>query len=218
MEVHLRIAGPFLRLMAFLLDILIKMAAFFLLFWLFALSALALGANVAAGVNYILAFLLLWFYPVLFEISRKGATPGKMIVGVRVVNEAGGSITMGQAMIRNLIRSVEIMLPLLPIVAFLNPRFQRLGDLAAGTLVIYARERHDPISGIPPMVKSSIPVNVALTREERAAMISFRYRSANWSEARRAELANHLSPVTGQSGPKGVNNLVGMAQWLEEDA
>lgn len=218
MEVHLRMAGPFLRLMAFLLDILIKIAGFFLIAMLVGFGSMVLGGNIATGIYELFAFVLLWFYPVLFEVSRWGATPGKKIVGIRVVNEAGGAITIGQAMIRNFIRSIEIMLPLLPMVAFFNPRFQRLGDLAAGTLVVYSRQRHDPISGVPPTMKSSIPVNIALTREERASMIAFRYRSANWSEARRAELANHLSPMTGQSGPKAVNSIVGMAQWLEEDA
>ena len=118
-------------------------------------------------------------------------------------------------MIRNIVRWIEIILPLFPMVFFFHPRFQRLGDLAAGTLVVYSRPRIDPlIPGPPPLDK--VPVNLTLSREEEAAILSFRYRSGGWSEARRMELANHLAKVTGEVGPKGVSRLMGMAHWLEE--
>ncbi|MDB4452061.1 RDD family protein [Akkermansiaceae bacterium] len=217
MEVHLRVAGPFLRFYAFLLDLLIIIASAFVLLFVVTLLASGLGANIAMGIFFLLWFTLAWFYPVFFEVSRKGATPGKMALGLRVVNEAGGTITMGTSMVRNFIRIVEIFIPFLPLAAFLNPRFQRLGDLAAGTFVIYSRPRIDPVFSAPPTL-NAIPVNISLTREERAAIISFRHRSGNWSEVRRAELVNHLSTLTGHAGPKGVSTLVGMACWLEDHA
>ena len=217
MEVRLRVAGPFLRFYAFLLDLLIIIASAFVLLFVVTLLASGLGANIAMGIFFLLWFTLAWFYPVFFEVSRKGATPGKMALGLRVVNEAGGTITMGTSMVRNFIRIVEIFIPFLPLAAFLNPRFQRLGDLAAGTFVIYSRPRIDPVFSAPPTL-NAIPVNISLTREERAAIISFRHRSGNWSEARRAELVNHLSTLTGHAGPKGVSTLVGMACWLEDHA
>lgn len=216
-EVHLRTAGPFLRLMAFLLDMLIKFGISIVFYLVLILSSLALGDNVTMGIMTLFSFFLQWFYDVFFEVGAKGATWGKRAAGIRVVTEGGATVSIGQSMVRNIIRIVELYLPLLPLVAFFNPRFQRLGDLAGGTLVVYAKENVDPVYAGPPSM-SAVPVNVPLTREERAAMISFRHRAGAWSEARRAELTNHLSPLTGQVGPKGVGTVTGMAQWLEEES
>ncbi len=215
MEIHLRAAGPFLRIVAYILDLLVEVAALLLIQLLFKLIFPFVGYNVSQALALLSVFFVWWFYHVLFEISPWGATVGKKVFGLRVVDEAGGGVTLGQAMIRNFIRGAEIMLPLIPLIAFFHPRFQRLGDLAAGTLVVYARPRVDPlIPGPPPLAK--VPVNLTLSREEEAAILSFRYRSGGWSEARRMELANHLSKVTGEVGPKGVSRVLGMAQWLEE--
>ncbi|MDB4618142.1 RDD family protein [Akkermansiaceae bacterium] len=216
-EVHLRTAGPFLRLMAFLLDMLIKFGISIVFYLVLILSSPALGDNVTMGIMTLFSFFLQWFYDVFFEVGAKGATWGKRVAGIRVVTEGGATVSIGQSMVRNIIRIVELYLPLLPLVAFFNPRFQRLGDLAGGTLVVYAKENVDLVYAGPPSM-SAVPVNVPLTREERAAMISFRHRAGGWSEARRAELTNHLSPLTGQVGPKGVGTVTGMAQWLEEES
>ncbi|MGJ8694989.1 MAG: RDD family protein [Verrucomicrobiaceae bacterium] len=215
MEVHLRIAGPFLRVVAYALDLLIEIAVFWLLAMVFGMLSLGVGSNVATGIMLLTAFAIYWFYPVFFEVGIKGATPGKRITGLRVVNMAGGTVTVGQSMIRNFLRGIEMTLPFLPMVAFFNSRFQRLGDLAGGTLVVYSKDRPEStFSGPPPI--AAVPIHVALTREERAAIISFRHRSGTWSEARRAELANHLEPLTGSVGAKGVGVLTGMAHWLED--
>ncbi|MEN8680266.1 MAG: RDD family protein [Akkermansiaceae bacterium] len=215
MEIHLRTAGPFLRLIAWILDLVIEIIALMILNVGFNLIFPVMGGNVSQGIFLLSFFLIWWFYHVFFEISPWGATIGKRAFGLRVVNEAGGGITMGASMIRNFIRGVELLIPFAPLIVFFNPRFQRLGDLAAGTLVVYSKPRIDPvIPGPPPLEK--VPVNLTLSREEEAAVLSFRYRSGGWSEARRMELANHLEKMTGEVGPKGVSKLMGMAHWLEE--
>ena len=215
MEIHLRVAGPFLRLMAYLLDLVAEFALLFILQIIVGFAFPSLGYYVAQGIGLLAAFVIWWFYHVLFEISPWGGTLGKKAFGLRVVNEAGGGVKIGQAMVRNFIRGVELIVPFLPLVAFFHPRFQRLGDLAAGTLVVYARPRIDPVvPGPPPM--SKVPVNLSLTREEEAAILSYRYRSGGWSEARRMELADNLAKVTGETGPRGVGKVLGMAHWLEE--
>ena len=215
MEIHLRTAGPFLRFMAFLLDCLVKLIAFGILNLLVVIFMPLLGGNVTEAFRLLSGFVIWWFYDVLFEVSPWGATIGKRVLGLRVVDEAGGGIRLGPSMIRNFIRLMEVFLPFVPLIIFFNPRFQRLGDLAAGTLVVYSRPRIDPvIPGPPPLEK--VPVNITLSREEEAAILSFRYRSGGWSEARRMELANHLAKITGEVGPKGVSRVMGMAHWLEE--
>ena len=215
MEIHLRAAGPFLRLISWILDLVIEGAALIFLNLIITLIFPVMGTAVSEGVYILSFFIIWWFYPVFFEIRPWGATIGKRALGLRVVNEAGGGITIGASMIRNFVRSVEVILPFIPLVAFFNPRFQRLGDLAAGTLVVYSKPRIDPvIPGPPPLEK--VPVNYTLSREEEAAILSFRYRSGGWSEARRIELSNHLKKLTGEVGLKGVSKLMGMAHWLEE--
>lgn len=215
MEIHLRAAGPFLRIMAYVLDLIIQIVTVTVFALILNLIFPLMGYYVAQGVNSLLSFLVLWFYPVFFEISPWGATIGKRVFGLRVVNEAGGGVTMGASMIRNIIRVFELLLPFFPLIFFFHPRFQRFGDLAAGTLVVYSRPRVDPVVPGPPAL-DKVPVNLTLSREEEAAILSFRYRSGGWSEARRMELANHLQRVTGEVGPKGVSRLMGMAHWLEE--
>ena len=213
-EIHLRVAGPFLRFLAWVIDLLAKGAIMLIYALLVYLAGIVLGWNVASGFMSLGYFLILWFYHVLFEVSKSGATLGKKAVGLRVVNEAGATLTMGQSMIRNFIRFFEILIPLIPLVVFFSSRFQRLGDLAAGSLVVYSRARLDPMTPGPPPL-NSIPVNLSLTREEEAAIMAFRDRSGSWSEGRRAELGNHLVSLTGMEDARGVNQVLGMANWLE---
>jgi len=215
MEIHLRAAGPFLRFVAYLYDLAFEIILLMILVFAINLIFPFLGDNVSTAIHSLLFFVIWWFYHVLFEVSPWGATFGKKILGLRVVNEAGGQVKFGQAMVRNFIRGIELVIPFTPLILFFNPRFQRLGDMAAGTLVVYSRPRIDPVvPGPPPM--GAVPVNLALSREEEAAILSYRYRSGGWSEARRTELAGHLARVTGESGVKGIGKVMGMAQWLEE--
>lgn len=214
-EIHLRVAGPFLRLMAYLLDLLIEVAMLVCVGVLVNFIFPLLGDNVSQAIYLLTSFGIWWFYHVIFEVSPWGATVGKRTLGLQVVNTAGGAVTLGQSMIRNFLRGVEFILPFVPLIAFFNARFQRLGDLAAGTLVVYSRPRIDPIIPGPPPF-AGVPVNITLTREEEAALLSFRYRCGGWSEARRMELASHLRKLTGEAGPQGVSKLIGMAHWLEE--
>jgi uncharacterized RDD family membrane protein YckC len=98
--------------------------------------------SVGAAVLGIISFLFLWGYFLFFEVAWSGQTPGKRIVGLRVVREGGRPITFGAAAIRNLIRVVDF-LPLFygigVVTMFIDSRSRRLGDLAAGTLVVKSR-------------------------------------------------------------------------------
>jgi len=94
--------------------------------WAFAASSLAVFA--ARGCYY-----------VYFEVRRNGQTPGKALLGLRVMREGGYPITLAHSAIRNILRFVD-MLPALYAVGVLvllgNRKRQRLGDLAAGTVVV----------------------------------------------------------------------------------
>jgi len=85
------------------------------------------------------SFLLLWGYYLLFELIWSGQSPGKRLLGLRVVREGGRPISFAASAVRNLIRAVDF-LPLLygvgAMAMFADPRSRRLGDLAAGSLVV----------------------------------------------------------------------------------
>jgi uncharacterized RDD family membrane protein YckC len=150
-------AGFGVRILAQTLDILIRFGISLVFVMIFSL----LG-RMGTGIALILTFLLEWFYPVFFEVTRNGRTPGKKWMGIRVVNDDGTPITFGPSLIRNLLRIVDFlpMMYLTGIIASLcNRQFKRLGDLAAGSMVIYeaptAREPSFEVRGQLPVPMNS---------------------------------------------------------------
>ncbi|MGD8624073.1 MAG: RDD family protein [Anaerolineae bacterium] len=97
-----------------------------------------------AAILGLVGFALFWGYYLLFEMIWNGQSPGKRWVGLRVIKDSGAPISFVDSAVRNLVRLIDF-LPLYygigVIVMFLNRRARRLGDLAAGTLVV--RERKD---------------------------------------------------------------------------
>lgn len=95
-------------------------------------------------------FLLDWGYFAGFEIATGGRTPGKMALKLRVVTAEGGGAGPGAILIRNLVRSLDLVFGV-PLMAF-DPLSRRLGDRLAGTLVVHDREREPaPVLGrVPP--------------------------------------------------------------------
>ena len=89
-------------------------------------------------------FVMIWGYFVFFELLWHGQTPGKRWLGLRVIKEGGYPVGLPEVVIRNIVRFVDF-LPFYYIVGvivmFVDSRSRRLGDLAAGTLVV--RERDD---------------------------------------------------------------------------
>ncbi len=86
-------------------------------------------------------------YFVAFEYLWNGSTPGKLSQQIRVTRQNGQSITFFHALIRNLLRSIDILGQIYPlglVVMFIDSRNRRLGDLAAGTDVIIEPELEVP--------------------------------------------------------------------------
>lgn len=92
------------------------------------------------AVYLLAAFVVLWGYYILFETVWNGQTPGKRWLKLRVIRIDGLPISLSEALVRNLVRLVDF-LPFLYAVGvvamFLNAQARRLGDIAAGTLVVY---------------------------------------------------------------------------------
>lgn len=138
------LAGPGSRFAAFLIDSAILIGVLLALLLVFVLLVVAgmplpfLPATLA--IITLSMFAVAWGYFVYFEGFREGQTPGKKRVGLRVVHEGGFPLTARGAAIRNLLRIIDIQ----PIPSWvvggafivLHPRAQRLGDMAAGTIVV----------------------------------------------------------------------------------
>lgn len=218
-EVRLRVAGPLARILAQGIDLLICGGVLIVLGLVLAIAGLVIGARVSYGLLLLASFLLSWWYPVWFEAGKRGATPGKRALGLRVVQPTGVPITLGQAVVRNFLRFIDLQ-PLgtggVGVAACLaTRRFQRLGDLAAGTVVVYDRSSFDPTPPAVPHPGGTERPPVALRPDEARALIAFRDRARDWSEGRRRELAGHLDALTGEAGSKGgVAKLLAMAEWL----
>ena len=87
----------------------------------------------------LIAFAFLWGYYIFFELLWNGQSPGKRWVGLRVIKTDGTPITLSESIIRNLVRLVDFLpayYGLGVVVMFVNDQARRLGDLAAGTLVV----------------------------------------------------------------------------------
>jgi uncharacterized RDD family membrane protein YckC len=131
---HFRVAGPFPRLIAFLIDLLLLLVA------LYAVGVICFMLGLSAvGLFLMFAFFTWWGTGGVLEALCNGQTVGKRALGIRVVSDSGLSINAGQAMLRNILRAADLVPPFFPgvIAMFFNRRFQRLGDLAAQTMVVF---------------------------------------------------------------------------------
>ncbi|HEC15102.1 MAG TPA: RDD family protein [Sedimenticola sp.] len=208
-ELSLSVAGPLPRILAWLID---GLARFFILYLLmFLLSTLDLFGF---GLFMLAAFIAEWFYPVLFEVCMGGQTPGKKALGLRVLCDDGTPVGWSASLLRNLLRVVDF-LPMLYGFGLasmvLNRDFKRLGDLAAGTLVVYSGKiRPQPRIG----GHSPIPPPAPLTLEEQQAIIAFAERMPAVSEDRARELAALAGPLAPAGEEISPDHLLGIANWL----
>lgn len=205
-ELRLPLAGLAPRAFAWLIDMFIKFFGFFI-----ASIILSVLGNFGMGLLLIGAFLLLWFYDVLFEVFNHGATPGKRALGIRVMNTNGTPVGWSASLIRNLVRFVDT-LPGVYLVGcvsvLLSRRFQRLGDLAAGTIVVYQQKGYSASAATD---ADAIPVKVPLSLDEQQAIVSFGERAPQISPGRGEELAALMQPVFGEVD---AARLRGHANWL----
>jgi uncharacterized RDD family membrane protein YckC len=209
---ELRPAGLVPRFYAFSLDWLIRLG----IAWGAAIVAAVMG-GVGVAFWLILLFALEWLYPIAFELTPSGATPGKRVLGLKVVIDNGLPVTPAAAVTRNLLRAADF-LPLVygfAIVSMLvRGDCKRLGDLAAGTVVVHER---------PPAPKASVAAGEAvapacpLTLEDQAAIVALASRAPRLTAARVDELAALAAVVSGdagRAGPKVTRRVLGVARWI----
>ena len=201
-------AGPVPRTLAWLVDLSIRAAISLFLF-----VGLAFMGDMGMGIAFILVFLLEWFYPVWFELRHKGQTPGKKLLQIYVAQLDAGPVTPAASVLRNLLRVIDF-LPLLYgfglISTLLTRRFQRLGDLAADTVVLHCPPLRQTVRELT--VPAQAP-HTALTPAEQQAIILFAQREHTLTPERQQELAQMTGQlVSNQTDP--AHFLQGVASWL----
>ena len=201
-------AGPVLRFYAWLVDTLIRTMVIIVL-----AMTLSFLDNTGNGILLILIFLIEWFYPVYFELFHDGKTPGKATFGLFVAQENASPVTPAASLIRNLLRFVDF-LPFAYgfglICLMSNNRFQRIGDIVAGTVVLHKDiikkdAEHTDITPVAP------PRPLQLT--EQQALIRFYQRRHLLSEERAEELAKFAEPLVKEQS-NAADYLSGMGRWI----
>jgi uncharacterized RDD family membrane protein YckC len=209
-ELQLHPAGLLPRSLAWLIDLAVRLGIIMAL----AMPLSVLG-RFGTGIAALLYFLLEWFYPVLFEVLGNGATPGKRSLGLKVLNDDGTPIGWGPSLTRNLLRAADF----LPfgygigiISVLLHREFRRLGDIVAGTVVVY----RGAVGGLPAIADAEpIAPEEPLDRATQRALLAFAERANSLTPARQEELAELLPHLDEQlRAPHGAARLIGLANHL----
>jgi uncharacterized RDD family membrane protein YckC len=197
-EHHL--AGIGSRFLAVVVDMVLQ--AFAIVAFLWILSAIATQAphppptsrflvNLFLGLYIFVLFTIVFGYYILFEAFWHGQTPGKRLLGIRVVRDGGYPIDFSASLIRNIIRIGEWSLgfyAIAAISALLSLENKRVGDFAAGTIVV-----RDARIAVPPALAPDYAPTTVLSGEERALVHRFIERRTFLSRDRRTELAAQLA-------------------------
>jgi uncharacterized RDD family membrane protein YckC len=215
----LRPAGLVPRVLAYLVDFGIRLGIYLIV----SVVTAPLG-GMGSAFALVAYFLLEWFYPVAFELALGGATPGKRMLGLQVVMDSGLPVTPAASIIRNLLRAADF-LPMLYAIGLVSllcrHDFKRLGDLAAGTLVIHSESI--ALHGKIPAATARAPAR-PLAPEEQAAIVAWAGRASRLTPARLDELAvlaqsvstpaTHAGDLRADVDGDATQRLLGVAHWL----
>ncbi|ARU89537.1 RDD family protein [Pseudomonas sp. M30-35] len=208
-DLSLRPAGLVPRALAYCIDLIIRGIVLGLMYLL-----LSMLGKLGMGLGTILLFVVTWWYMVLFEVLNQGRSPGKQWLGLRVVHDDGTPVGWPASLTRNLLRFVDI-LPFgytFGILSCLNsPTFKRLGDIAAGTLVVYREEK--PLAPVLPEAEA-VRAPFALSLKEQRAILNFAERASSLSKERRVELANIIAAPLQVPTEQAEQTINGIAHSL----
>jgi len=212
-ELHYELAGVGSRFLAVALDLAIQIGVLLLVIITISIannSSRFIGRIISSSAGHhveavfyallsVCAFVLFFGYFIIFELWWSGRTPGKRALGLRVVRDAGFPLDVGASVIRNLVRIVEVLLGLYTvsaICALLSRENKRLGDYAAGTIVI--RDRRFASEDIDAYMAREAPVDDGISSEDRELIERYvARRKALEPGARRmlaTQIANRVRP------------------------
>jgi uncharacterized RDD family membrane protein YckC len=208
------LAGIGSRFLAVTLDLLIQIAILLALGFGLALvgmkgagwsSSHAHGAafevkfveNVVIGFFIFVVFMIFFGYFIVFEGLWNGQTPGKKALGLRVVRDGGYPIDFMASLIRNLIRVGEMLVgyyAVSAVIALLSPENKRLGDMAAGTIVVREAKMASPQSMLRDLREEPVYAATAyVSGDERAIVKRFLERRERLEPARRVAIARQIA-------------------------
>ncbi|MEZ6136261.1 MAG: RDD family protein [Pirellulaceae bacterium] len=219
-EFEYLLAGPFQRLPAYLFDVMIRIVVWlaFLFAGFFVLAWIPFGIFLQMVGLLLLWFVFSWFYGIYFETRFNGRTLGKMVFKLRVISVDGRPINGVQAAIRNVLRLADMYVPVSLLVfdpegqpvsiiptfivgltaMSLSSRYQRLGDMAAGTMVISEHAKRSPWSmqpddlrsfGLAELIPATFPISSSLAKTTGLYMENRK----RLSPARRLDVAKHIA-------------------------
>jgi uncharacterized RDD family membrane protein YckC len=209
-------AGILVRACAWGTDFLIKGLVLFVLVIITSIMGQVLGI----WFFFIINFVLNWFYYTVFELLWNGQSPGKRVMGIRVVGSDGSPVSPGASFLRNLLRFADGFY-FLYLIAFIcmavSPGFRRFGDWAGDTLVIYTADSRILGRFSPALQRQqSIPwlANVAaqapekkLSYEEKQALLMFARRYPLLGKERADEIAQLWAAVLRHPDGPGKNSI-----------
>lgn len=214
-----RIAGPYRRLPAFFIDVLLRFGVWIVIFIVLSLISAVSLLNTFLGqtIAGVLFFLMEWLYGGLLETYWNGQTVGKRVMGIRVLSVDGQPINGLQAFLRNILRFADLM-PLVSLSALmdvedpipiptlviglvttlLTRRFQRLGDIVCGTMVVIDEKSwlFEPAKLEDPRVAqlaAELPPSFVVSRTMAQALATYVDRRQLFSPPRRREIARHIA-------------------------
>lgn len=200
-------AGLGSRSLAFVIDLAVRGLIVWLVFLGLAAGGLVLDETLLVVVSIATLFAVLLVYPAAFETAWNGRTPGKLVMGLRVVTVEGAPVRFRHAAIRSALGIVDFLVSagsLAIVSALATRRSQRLGDLAAGTVVIRERQATGasrPVEFVPPpgWERYATALDVSALRDDAYVLIrSFLLRVHDLApEARRSRSADLAAAVAG---------------------
>lgn len=235
-DLGLELAGLGTRFFGQFIDWLIKSLVTFFI-WFIAIILLAFlgidtdraikgGYQAVLVLGIVLTFLIWLGYDILFEARSNGQTPGKRYAGARVLRDTGAPIDFSAAAIRNLLGIADFM-PLAylcgALLILLTPKRQRLGDLAAGTIVVRDREA-DSIPVDPQRVMEQFtgnqlkltPTQLAVfTTEDKQVIRSFFQRFKTMNDEQRGALALRLARTYSSRVPEPLEHINSSEEAIE---
>lgn len=197
-----RLAGPTQRCAAYLIDFVVRSVVGAVIGVAMLIAGL-IGDGFGQGLALIGVFLLEWGYYIACEMLMRGQSPGKRALHLRVVRQNGLPIGFADSFLRNLLRAADF-LPLMNALGLttmcLDKKFRRLGDLVAGTIVVFEeRQPIRPPIQIDPAPKpeelARLPRQLDLSPADIDALELFLRRSGQLNPAREHELAEIVAPL-----------------------
>jgi hypothetical protein len=158
----------------------------------------------------------------LFEYLWSGVTPGKLSQRIRVISADGRPITFVDSAVRNILRVVDILGEVYPmglIFMFIDGRNRRLGDLAAGTLVVADDRSALPSTALGvktgPAGRDFSEIAVRMTADEYKIVMGFLSRRMGMESGARLRLASEICERLNVGRVQGLHDVKGLEEFLE---